>query len=221
MFRLILTCLVLAVAVGGGCDRQRDGRSESERDSGEAKGTADEVAVMADASSPASVRVDGQAADWRNIPVLLKIPEDQRDADYQCRAIRMTADEDNLYLLYELGTGIGDRHADQIARTGAAQSGSLGRLHLTGGERTIVVWIITGFRSTYDSATDEIVNTPWVKVEVSRSDGGGTPGSVFQAQWPDDPNHIAFEDKRLELSIPLVTVGLNPQASLDARWESR
>jgi hypothetical protein len=163
------------------------------------------------------IKIDGRAEDWADVPIALAVKDEGgRPTNYDCRAVKLTSDQNHLYILFVLGRGIGERHAAQIEETGRATSGAIGHLHLTHPQHKFTIWIPTGFTTSYDSETDEVTNNPMMSIDVSRgSPDGKAMETVFEASWPEEGNAIAFHGKHLELAIPLEKLGIDGHRRLD------
>ena len=100
----------------------------------------------------ARITVDGDARDWADVPVFLKINRRRRDrTNYGCRSVKLARDDKNLYLLFTLSLGVGERYERQMrGPRSRPSSGALGhfRFRTEGGK--FVIWLPTGFSQTYD-----------------------------------------------------------------------
>ncbi len=218
MSRSVLASAAALMLFVAGCG----GESEPPSAGQEKLGGPGERSPSGEEAEPRSaIKVDGRAQDWRDVPVLLELPaEKPRETNYDCQAVQVTRDERNLYVLFTLGLGIGERHAQQMEQEGRATSGAIGHLYLTSDGATFSLWIPTGARSSYDMETDEVTNEPTVSVEVSRAkEGDAGWETVFEADSAEQPQSVAFAGKHLELAIPLTVLGISADAPIEAKLE--
>ena len=207
MLRFMWIALMTFVLLG--CDRD-SGPAQQEPEPAQAT----RPAKMA---SEPKVKIDGRADEWTDVPVALTVKDaGGRPTNYDCRTVKLTSDESRLYILFVLGRGIGERHAEQIEETGRATSGAIGHLHLAHPQHKFTIWIPTGFTTSYDTETDEVTNEPMMSIEVSRgTPDGDAMQTVFEARWPEDADSIAFHGKHLELAIPLENLGIDDHRHLE------
>jgi hypothetical protein len=192
-----------------GCGRESGPEKEKPEAAGATRSTGE--------TTRREIKLDGRADEWMDVPVALKVEDDGgRPTTYDCRAVKLTSDDTHLYILFVLGKGIGERHAEQIEKTGRATSGAIGHLHLEHPRHKFAIWVPTGFTTSYDTETDQVTNEPMMSIDVSReASDGQAMETVFEARWPEDANSVAFQGKHLELAIPLEKLGINDHKQLD------
>ena len=167
---------------------------------------------------PAKITVDGKADEWAQVPAVLIIRQDKWSSkDYKCKAVKLARDEANLYILFELSLGIGERYEQQLATPPyRPTSGALGYLRLyTAGEK-FSIWIPTGVSTTYDIASRKLTKQlPMASFEVGRYNAQTNKyDGIFEAESIKNPEFVAFEGKFLELKIPIEKLGIQADSSI-------
>ena len=171
----------------------------------------------------ANITIDGRADEWAQVPAVLIIHHDRwSNRNYKCKAVKLARDEANLYILFELSLGIGERYEEQLATPPhRPTSGALGYLSLytEGGEFTI--WIPTGVSTTYDLVSRKATKQlPMASFEVGRYNAEtDSHDDVFEAESIEDPEFVAFEGKFLELKIPIEKLGIQADRSIRAELD--
>ncbi len=163
----------------------------------------------------ADITLDGRADDWSNVsPARCKIDKSIR-ATYDVRQIKVARGEDNLYLLFELGLGVGEKFENE-RKTGKVFTGALGYLDFATETGKYRLWIPTGFSQTIDTkaAKTESV-TISISYDLSRADPGSNEyEETASRSYPEDSGYIAFQGKYLELKIPLNELNITPDSRI-------
>ena len=171
----------------------------------------------------ARITIDGRADDWVDVPAAQIIHHDRWSSrNYKCKAVKLARDEANLYILFELSLGIGERYEEQLARPPhRPTSGALGYLSLyTEGEK-FSIWIPTGVSTTYDLVSRKATKRlPTASFEVGRYNSEtDSYDDVFEAESIEDPEFVAFEGNFLELKIPINKLGIQGDRSIRAELD--
>lgn len=243
MSKTLLTGVLVVTAAVTGCspseDRQQQAappeaaapargmeqaRSEDAKQPGRAANDVDVAASEEGRSDTtgvprARITVDGRADDWSGAAVSLDVKRSSgRPTNYDCQTIKLARDDKNLYVLFTLGHGIREKFDQEMQQKGKASSGAVGYLHLTCGDCKFVLWIPTGFSSSYDSETDEMVNEPWASFDAARAKVAEEAyDPVFEANSTSP--YVAFGGKFLELAMPLDKLGIRGDDPIEAKLE--
>jgi len=166
----------------------------------------------------AGITVDGKADEWAQVPAVLIIRHDKWSSkNYKCKAVKLARDAANLYILFELSLGIGERYEQQLAtpphRPTSSALGYL-KLYTAGGKFTI--WIPTGVSTTYDTITRKLTKQlPMASFEVGHYNAQTNKyDDVFEAESIENPEFVAFKGKFLELKIPIEKLGIQADSSI-------
>jgi len=169
------------------------------------------------------ITIDGKANDWVEVPAALIIHHDKwSNRNYKCKAVKLTRDEANLYILFELSLGIGERYEKQLATPPCRPtSGALGYLSLYTEGQEFTIWLPTGVSTTSDrlprKATKQL---PMASFEVGRYNAEtGSHDKVFEAESIENPEFVAFEGKFLEMKIPIEKLGIQGDKSIRAELD--
>ena len=171
----------------------------------------------------AKITVDGKAEEWAQVPAVLTIYHDKwNNKNYTCKAVKLARDEANLYILFELSLGIGERYEKQLATPPhQPTSGALGYLTLYVEGEKFTIWIPTGVSVTYNIVSGKLTEQlPMASFEVGRYNAE-TDGhdDVFEAESIEDPEFVAFEGKFLELKIPIDRLGIQADRAIRAELD--
>ena len=157
------------------------------------------------------------------VPAALIIHHDRwSNRNYKCKAVKLARDEANLYILFELSLGIGERYEEQLATPPhRPTSGALGYLSLYTEEKEFTIWIPTGVSTTYDLVSRKATKQlPMASFEVGRYNAEtDSHDDVFEAESIEDPEFVAFEGKFLELKIPIEKLGIQGDRSIRAELD--
>ncbi|MFH0911691.1 MAG: hypothetical protein V1918_09340 [Planctomycetota bacterium] len=158
----------------------------------------------------AEIRVDGQAGDWVRVPIFfLKTPGQYGNTNYGCRGVKLARDQEFLYAVFLLTTGIRELFDRELATEKAPYSHALGYLTIETEGAKISIWIPTGFKRQYTSEGALQKEEPLASIEATRMDlSSGQADKVFEAESVDASGCVAFEEKYLEFKIPLAKLGI-------------
>ena len=163
-------------------------------------------------ASLTKIVIDGQADEWSQVPTALVVQKDDwDDKNYTCKAVKLARDETNIYILFELSLGIGERYEKQLATPPhEPSSGALGYLKLHAGGEKFTIWIPTGVSITFDLVSRKVKEqSPTASFEVGRYNSqADSYDKIFEAESIDNPEFVAFEGKFLELKIPTEKLGI-------------
>ncbi|MCK4849762.1 MAG: hypothetical protein KAT11_00350 [Phycisphaerae bacterium] len=166
----------------------------------------------------ANITIDGRADEWAQVPAVLIIHHDKwSNRHYTCKAVKLARDQANLYILFELSLGIGERYEKQLATPPhRPTSGALGYLSVYSEAKEFTIWIPTGVSTTYNivsgKATEQL---PMASFEVERYNAEtDSHDDVFEAESIENPEFVAFEGKFLELKIPIEKLGIQGNSSI-------
>ncbi len=166
----------------------------------------------------ANITIDGRAKEWAQVPAVLIIHHDRwSNRNYTCKAVKLARDQANLYILFELSLGIGERYEKQLATPPhRPTSGALGYLSLYTEGEEFTIWIPTGVSTTYDLVSRKATKQlPMASFEVGRYNAEtDSHDDVFEAESIENPEFIAFEGKFLELKIPIEKLGIQGDNSI-------
>ena len=159
----------------------------------------------------AAITVDGKADDWAGVPAVLTPPVPRPgDKTYSCKAVKIARDDENLFVLFILGLGVGERFDNQLASPrGRPSTGALGYFNFQTEGRKFVIWLPTGFCQTYEKTGKFTSQVPTADFEVGRyNPKTDSHDTVLEAASNEQPEFIAFDGKHLELKVPLAKLGI-------------
>ncbi len=135
--------------------------------------------------------------------------------------IKLAHDDDNLFILLRFKTGIGEKFDQELEETGNATSGAIGYLHLKTENREFVLWLPTGFSSSFDTKTGQRTKfISMARYDLSEvfQDGEETRDIAGRSS-DEDPEFLAYDDKFFELRIPLSELGITGNTRLHVKLD--